>query len=118
MRHPGVDQDDDLHIRMMSGIDCDPLNGVIPTSHIVQTKARHDLASLDEMRMRVDECRRKQSPTKINFSLPWRCASGRLIVADEADETSVGHDSSRSRVVRSVDASPDEDHELVRDEGV
>src|SRR5688500_385588 len=102
---------------MMSGVGGDPFNRVIATSHIMQTEARHDLASLDEMRMRVDKCGRQQPPTKINFSLPWRCASGRLIVADEADETSVGHHSSRSWVVRSVDASPNEDHELIRDEG-
>jgi hypothetical protein len=109
--------DDDVRIRMMTGVGCDPLDGVIPTSHIVQTKARHDLASLDQMRVRVDKCGGKQPSTKINFGLPGSCGSGRLIGADEADELSVGYDSSCSRVVRSVEASPDEDHKLVRDEG-
>jgi hypothetical protein len=60
----------------------------------------------------------EQPPAKINFSLPRRGASGFLIVADVADQTPVGHHSSRAWMVRSVDASPDEDHKLVQNAGL
>ena len=61
--------DDDLHIRMMSGVGCDPFNGVVPAPHIVQAEACHDLAGLDEMHMGIDESRSEQPSTKINFGL-------------------------------------------------
>ena len=64
--------DDDLRIRMMSGVGCDPLHGVVPAPRIVQTEARHGLARLDEMHMGIDESGREQPTTKINFSLPGR----------------------------------------------
>ena len=64
--------------------------------------------------MGIDKCGRKQPPTKINFNLPGRGASGFHVAADVADQSAVGDHSSRAWVVRSVDASPDEDHKLVR----
>ena len=62
--------DDDLRIRMMPGVGCDPLHGVVPAPHIVQAETRHDLARLDEVRMGIDEGGCKQPTTKINFGLP------------------------------------------------
>ena len=62
--------------------------------------------------MGIDEGWREQPTTKINFGLLWRCPPGRVIAADEADQISVGHDSSRPWVTRSVDAAPDEDHKI------
>jgi hypothetical protein len=63
--------DDDVCIRMMSGVRCDPFHGVIPAPHIVQTETCHDLAGVDEMHVGIDESWCEQPPTKINFgSLP------------------------------------------------
>ena len=61
-----------LRIRMMSGVGCDALHGVIPAPHIVQAEARHDLAGLDEVHVGIDEGWGEQPPTKINFGLPRR----------------------------------------------
>ena len=64
------------------------------------------------MHMGIDEGWREQPTTKINFGLLRRCPPGRVIAADEPDQISVGHDSRRPWIVRSVDASPDEDHKV------
>jgi hypothetical protein len=63
---------DDLRIRMMSGIGSDPLHGVVPAPRIVQTEARHSLARLDRVHMGIDEGGREQPTMKINFSVPGR----------------------------------------------
>jgi hypothetical protein len=60
--------------------------------------------------MGIDEGGREEPATKINFGLPGRRPPGRVIAPDEADQIPIGHDSSRAWVARSVDASPDEDH--------
>ena len=110
--------DDHVCIGMMPGVGCDPLHGVVPAPCIVQAKTCDDLAGLDQMHMGIDKGGRNQPIVKINFGLPRRCPSGRLIVADEANDTSVGHDSGRPWEARSVHTSPDKDHESVRDESV
>jgi hypothetical protein len=66
----------------------------------------------------IDKGWGEQPAAKINFGLLRGGASGFLIAADVADQTPVGHHGSRAWVVRSVDASPDEDHKLVRSAGL
>src|SRR6478736_6482774 len=63
------------------------------------------------MRMGIDESRSDEPPSKIDFLLPGRCASGALITANEADRWAVDHDSSCPWVSRGVHTAPDEDHD-------
>ena len=97
---------------MMSRVRGDTFNHVVSARHVLQAEAYHGLASLDEMHMGIDKSRRDQPPTKIDFGLSTRCSACRVIAADETDQTSVGDDGSRPWLVRRVNASPDEDHEI------
>jgi hypothetical protein len=65
----------------------------------------------------IDKGRRDQPSLKINFGLPGRCVSGCLVAADEADRSIVGDHSTRTWLVRRVNASPDEDHKSVQGAG-
>jgi hypothetical protein len=49
--------------------------------------------------------------------LPGRCLSGCLVAADEADRSMIGNHSTRTWLVRRVNASPDEDHKSVQGAG-
>jgi hypothetical protein len=82
----------------------------------MQAEACHDLAGLNEVRVGIDEGGCEQPTAKINFGLVSRVASSRLIAADIADQIYVDHDSRRAWMIRSVDTSPDKDHEPVRSE--
>jgi hypothetical protein len=83
---------------------------VVSTRCILQTKTRHCLASLNQVQVSIDKGRSDQPSPKINFGLPGRCLSGCLVAADEADRSLVGDHSTRTWLVRRVNASPDEDH--------
>jgi hypothetical protein len=104
--------DNDLDIGMMACVRGDTFNHVVSARHVLQAEARHGLAGLDEMHVGIDESRSDQPPMKIDFGLPTRCAACRVIAADETDQSSVGDDGSRPWLVRRVNASPDEDHEI------
>jgi hypothetical protein len=99
---------------MMSRVRGNTPHDVVLARHVLKPEARHNQASLDQVHMGVDEGRSDKPATKIKFGLPRRRLSCRIIAAHEADRASVGYDRSRARVLRRVDASPDEDHELVR----
>jgi hypothetical protein len=80
----------------------------------LQGKTRHRLTSLNQMQVSIDKGRRDQPSLKINFSLPGRCLSGWVVAADEADQSIVDDHSTRTWLVRRVNASPDEDHKSVQ----
>jgi hypothetical protein len=64
------------------------------------------------MHMGIDKSRSDQPPTKIDYGLPARGSACCVVAADETDQASAGDDGSRPRLVRRVNASPDEDHEI------
>lgn len=105
---------DDVSVRMASCVSGKPSHCVISTRCIPQAKTRHRLTSLNQMQVSIDKGRRDQPSLKINFGLPGRCSSGCLIAADEADRSIVGDHSTRTWLVRRVNASPDEDHKSVQ----
>ena len=104
--------DNDLDIGMMSRVRGDTFNHVVSARHVLQAEARHGLAGLDEMHVGIDESRSDQPPMKIDYGLPARGSACRVVAADETDQPSVGDDGGRPWLVRRVNASPDEDHEI------
>ena len=61
--------DDDVRIRMASGVGGDARHRILPTPHIAQGEARHRQAGLNEMHMGIDEGWSDQPSLKINLDL-------------------------------------------------
>ena len=103
--------DNDVRIGIASCVRGNARYGIVSACRILQTKAGHRLTSLDEMYVGIHEGRGDQPVLKIDFSVAGRCPTRRFISTNEADEGAIGDNGSRTRLVRRVDAPPDEDHE-------
>jgi hypothetical protein len=64
--------DDDVRIRMASGVGGDARHSILSTRHVAQGKAGHRQAGLNEMHMGIDEGRRDEPSLKINLDLITR----------------------------------------------
>jgi hypothetical protein len=106
--------DDDVGIRMASGIGGETRHGILSARGIVQAQTRHGQASLDQVHMSIDERRGDQPSSKINFGFSGSRSSGCVVTTNEADHGSIAYQRSGTWIVGRVDASPDEDHESVR----